>query len=847
MKKSNLIICSIVLLMILSVFTVFSFASDPEIINLIKKLGESNASAAIEQLAEKKEKALVSELFSALGDSNVLMRKNAGAVLERIGKPAITGLSEVLKDSNVNDTVKDYALTILGKINDDTIIPIFIDVLSVDKANLRNSAIALLRNRGDAVLPYLRNINYADLNARRCIPLILSNMKTPEATKMLFEMFNVNDVEIRITTAYTMSKIATPEAVTLLAKKVIDKDEDIEVKKASAISLKAIKTKEAFIAIIDIFRQPGAYRSNCSCEHDKKPIIPILLGDFPIYIKEDILNAGYEDSFNFINDNLDVVLKIARDDKEKDDFRYLMMDLIDSVLSEKSASFLIEAFEYGTKYRIMAISSLLKMQEKAAPYLYEFMQNDKSDYFLGTLSEIFYKMPNHSKILYSLYKYEKSTPAVKKRIIKISISNDDMNVLAAITTEAKGEDQKFITDTIANCRFDNFFINILVLKEPEFTELKISAFNYLSKLKSDKAIPYIFPFFTVENEKVRETAKQTVISIANKNNTALYTKEYLTEKQTKEVIEMFRGILVNFGKDIVPILIENLNNTDKNIQKEVFEIISLIGPASAPELIKAIENQNKAISSRSIALLKKMDYSIIPEVIKSLNSTNNLVIFTAKEIIIAQGDVSIPYLKEGLKNNDDSISINCAELLADKKQIEPIPFLIDFLASDNKTYQIKAIFTLVKYKEAVIPPLNKEWEKKNAGGLAVLLRIFSKKHLNDKQLKDFNSNTAKTLFTIGSASVDSLISMADKYKNIDEKLEIFKYLKNIKDKKASPFFIKNLAGVDSNLILASIEGLVSLKEKEAVEPLKKVIQNTQDLKIKQAAILAVKQISEEKF
>ncbi len=825
-----------------------SYASDNEIIDLIKDLGNKDKSkSAIDQLVEKNEQALIPELFFALGDSNILLRKNAGQVIEKIGKPSIDYLSQIIKNPEIKNPIKDYAITLLGKIKDDAVIPVLIEGLSMDNNFLRTNIILTLKEKGEVILPYIQKKleNSPNVNFRRSISGILNKINKPESTKILLKMLDDEDVEVRRNVASNFGNSQNSEVLDKLAKKMLEKDEDIDVKRGAALSLKMIGTKEAFVAIINVFRQKGALKPNCSCEHDKKPVVPRILGEFPIFIREDVFSERSDDAINFITNNFETIHNIANDPSEDIQIRYLMFDIISDINSPNFIPFYIEAFNFNDiKFRIMAIYSLRRMPDKAVPYIIEYVKKDESEHFLGSISEVLIKQNNYINPIMDTYKT--GTVEIKKRIIKILVLIGDMNALAFITLKGDKDERMFIANTIKEQKNAAYFINILQIDDFDLT---ISALNSLAELRNAESIPFLFNLLKDKDPKIQEAAKQTIKSIIIKKNAEFYIKTCLNKKQTPETKTLFREILTGFGSDITPILINNLNNKDDSIKNEVSIILSQIGVPAAPELIKIIiDKKNKELVNEAVIIIKKMDVEILSHLIDNLDSSENIIIYITKEIVNKNQEKSVPYLIKGLKNEKQIIRIICAEILADQKDANALPVLLDTLGSENKTFQLKATFALVKFGEIVLKPVYKEWEKHNISS-SWLTRLFKKEKnvFKGDELKSFNSNVNKIFFTIGEPALDKLIIMVDAYNDLDKKIEILKFFKNLKNKKISPIFIKNLQNENLDIVIISIEGLSALKDKDAENPLKDLLKNTNNTTIRQSAVIALKQITGEDF
>ncbi|MBI5208041.1 MAG: HEAT repeat domain-containing protein [Candidatus Firestonebacteria bacterium] len=853
-KKYIFLIITCSLMIFININQILSDENKTEITNLIKDLGDKDrASQAIEQLVSKDEKALIPELFSALDDHNTLIRKNAGIVIQKIGKHSIPGLSKILKDNNIKDPVKDYVISILGKIDDADVIPVLIETLYLNNTLLQNNSIRILITRTEPIVPFIKTYlsNTSDLNFYRGISKLLGGLNKPEAYKLLYTLIDNKDLLVRKNTVYALGKINTAESVSILAKKVIEKDEDIGIKMTAAISLQRLATPEAFNAIIAIFRQQGALIPNCSCEHDKKPVVPRIVGEFQIFVKEEILSSRSTESYELLDKNYDLIKKIIKDANEDIQIRYFMLDIIDEMNNERSVPFFLEAFDYGSKFRIMSIFAISHIGDKAIPELLEFIQNDRSEKYIKTLGEIFNKLriktspANNGLILKS---YENAAPDIKKRFIKIMLYADNMDFLAVISYKANTEQRELIANTIREENGESYFINILQLND---TELSILACNNLRQLKSQNAIPYLFPLLQNKDKRLQETAKYAIKAISIKNKTDFYIKNYMNNKISQDIIEVFREILTDFGPEIAPILIANLDNKDSTIVKETSIVLSQIGSPVASELIKAISDKSKKRSGEVISILKHMDKQVIPYLIHSMDSQDNLVVFTAKEVIRSFPEESIQYLIKGLENDNLNIRLGCTELLAEKKNPEAIPVLIDFLTAENKSFQFKSVFALVKYQDMIIEPLYKRWEKNNISPnfLINLINIITGKNkdiLKENQLKIFNQNVAKIYNTVGNSALDKMIIMARTYKDIETKNDIFNYLKKSKDKRVSSLFIENLNNENPDIVIDSIEGLANIKEEKALEYLLKILNTTNDNRIRQSASIALKQITEVK-
>ncbi|MBI5417976.1 HEAT repeat domain-containing protein [Candidatus Poribacteria bacterium] len=834
----NKLLCIIIFLSFTMIVSVqFSYAASEEIIDLIKDLGNKDKSSqAIEKLVEKKDTALIPELFLSLSGDNALIRKNSSLVLERIGKSAINALSQILKNPEVNNSTKDNVVNILGKIQDTAVIPALMEVLSMDNPYLRNNAVKLLKTKGDAVIPYLQDILSQNINFRSSISDILVNLNNPEAIKKLFLLFDDKEIEVRRSVVYAISKSNLKEFVAPLAKKVLDEKEDIDVLRGAATALRNIGNTEAFIALIDIFRAPDAIRPNCSCDHDVKPIVPIPNKEFPVYVKEEILKG------EILVNNYDELLKIAKNEKENIQIRYLMLDFIDEMRSVKIVPFFIESFKFDTKFRIMSIYSIIKVGNAAHPLLFDYIKKDESGEYIGTLGQIFEKSRNYSENMKAFY--EKEGAEVKKRILKILVAANNMDLLADISVKAKSEERRFIADTIREDGADGYFINIMLIKDQELTLL---AFENLAKLKSERSIPSMLKFLDNEDKELIDGASSAIKNIVKKEKAELYIKDYLNQKQPQKTITFFENILIDFGPSIAPVLIKKITDKDDKIKQEVTGILIKLGAKTAPELIQAITSKDKDISRACIEILKQMNHEVVPYIIQALDSPDTKVMIIARDIVNKEGDKSIPYLLKGLEDDKTVIRVACAELLAEKKHPAAISVLMELITDSNKTFQIKAIFALTKYGDKVIDSLYKEWEKQNFSSRFKnsIFALFGveKRLIKDSDLVIFNKNIAKIFSTIGASSVDKLIIMVEKYTNDERKTEILQYLEIMKNPKTPPLFLKNLNNKNVDIVMISIKGLESLKIKEAEEPLKDIIKNTNNQKLKQRAILALKEIT----
>ena len=240
-------------------------ANPKEIASLIEKLktnDERELDTAIEKLGKIGEPA-ISALSEALRDQNLLVRRSAAQVLAKIGHPAIPDLAKAL--NNPDAGVRSSAASALGGIGPEakTAVPKLIFLLKDREANVRGSAASALGSIGaeakTAARPLVPLLKDREASVRSSAAYALDRIgaEAKDAVQDLVPLLKDSDVGVRRDAAYALGRIgaeaktAVPQLVRLLT------NSDVGVRRTATYALEGIgaEAKAAVPQLIALLKE----------------------------------------------------------------------------------------------------------------------------------------------------------------------------------------------------------------------------------------------------------------------------------------------------------------------------------------------------------------------------------------------------------------------------------------------------------------------------------------------------------------------------------------------------------------------------------------------------------------
>jgi len=234
-------------------------------------------------LAEFQEPKAVPILIDTLHNKDNDIRTNAITALTKLGLPAVTGLHNVLYDSDrtvrlaaaqalgeigditaipdllkmlrdIDEDVRVNAVEAIGKIKDNTPLQALFEILRDAKSStrLRRAVIIALISIGNAdAVPELSKclLNDEYANIRYIAAVALGEIRNVVALPALQETLHDSDHEVRLAAASALGKIGDSSAIPALIETL--QDTDIAVVDRTLGALRRIGTSEALAAIQD--------------------------------------------------------------------------------------------------------------------------------------------------------------------------------------------------------------------------------------------------------------------------------------------------------------------------------------------------------------------------------------------------------------------------------------------------------------------------------------------------------------------------------------------------------------------------------------------------------------------
>ena len=160
------------------------------LIQALKDDNESVRAEAATSLGNTKDDQAVYPLIQALTDRKPVVRFEIANALVEIGKSAVEPLIQALKDKKENSSVREYAASALGEINDTRAVDPLIQALNDDDSGVRWNSAYALGTIGDvrAVQPLIRALKDNDSIVRGFAGIALEKINVSKQAANLIDV-----------------------------------------------------------------------------------------------------------------------------------------------------------------------------------------------------------------------------------------------------------------------------------------------------------------------------------------------------------------------------------------------------------------------------------------------------------------------------------------------------------------------------------------------------------------------------------------------------------------------------------------------------------------------------------
>lgn len=402
------------------------------------------------------------------------------------------------------------------------------------------------------------------------------------------------------------------------------------------------------------------------------------------------------------------------------------------------------------------------------------------------------------------------------------------------------------------------------------SDVKMAVLFALGEIGSDREdiITAILGVFKEGDSLVKSHAAYVLSKIGTPAIPALI--ELLKDKDPKVKGESAwaLGEIGPSAKDAVPALIETFKHADNIVKIRVATSLGRIGADAKdaiPILIKAMLEEKEFWDRKEIALaLSQMGVDVIPAIFSALKDKvipgNEPVGSDVIEILTKIGHPAVPYLIEGLKNQNDRIRVVAALSLGRIKPVvkESIPVLIGTLNDKSNYVKISAINALGAMgpdAKEVVPTLIETLNDKDSSVRISAINALGEMGPDDKEavpvlikfLENKNENiresTAEALGKIGPDAGESVPKLKKKLKDIpwvrvNSALALWQIAKS---KKGIDVLVSSLKSNDQWIIELSMKKLSEIgpPAKRAIPYLRKFLKEEDSFRTRKNALHAL--------
>lgn len=385
----------------------------------------------------------------------------------------------------------------------------------------------------------------------------------------------------------------------------------------------------------------------------------------------------------------------------------------------------------------------------------------------------------------------------------------------------------------------------------------------------ERAIYPLIKALKDESTAVQEAATQSLITIGSKENSIINLGElvtYMVIPLLREEDAYLRNtallIIREIGHKATPLITSLLKDKDPDVRKFALDLISEIKTGfDYSKIITLLRDPNpnvRAAAAKTLGELEAKD--AIPLLLERLDDEEWVVFYVLQALANLKAQEAIEKIGELLLNTESALikyeAIETLGKIGDERIAEPLMKYFNVATKDEKIEIIKALIRVgtipsgYDLKNEIISILRDEdWENK-------LIALRGIELINLKEAVPIIVEEAGTLdplcfdydekiqyFEQTLLSIDSeeeLIALLEKNKlKYRAKAFTIKLLGKLKSKKAVPILIKLLEDIKRDIRIASAEALGEIGGKEVIPPLLERTINDPDANVKKAAIQAL--------
>ncbi|MCL5036873.1 MAG: HEAT repeat domain-containing protein [Chloroflexi bacterium] len=502
------------------------------------------------------------------------------------------------------------------------------------------------------------------------------------------------------------------------------------------------------------------------------------------------------------------------------------------------------------------IRELIEIGKPAVPHLVEALKNKKwIDY--NAVGEALARIGEPSIIpLIEMLRDEKTEGPGHAAFVLRKIGRPAVKpLLTSLNNRLKDLDEDGLTRVVAALRMNNYThreesedILIEALNDKNWKIRAVAAwaleYSYKTEIISE-------PLINALNDSVPEVRAAAAASLFT-NNMNKREMDALIKAAGDEDHRVRREAVSSLGnsknKRAVPYLVKALKDTDKNVRAAaVVGLRTTIDKTAVMPLVEVLNGKDYGVMSDAAEALGNIqDERAIPYIIKglahedsahSLDSETNMWIDVKTNALIEMGEKAVPYLSEGLKDENPEIRKKCALALVKLKDGRAVLPLIEALEkeTDSEASVNEALALCFLRDERAIPVL-----------------VKAAKNIKNVSYEDKELAPGAALGAIGRPSLPYLKElMKDDNKNTRQAaivgMEFIFKQQIISQKEYLHFLASALKDKESEIRFRTIRMLTRLGDKEAIGYLKPLLKDEQEYirKLTADAIKALEEAGEE--
>lgn len=407
------------------------------------------------------------------------------------------------------------------------------------------------------------------------------------------------------------------------------------------------------------------------------------------------------------------------------------------------------------------------------------------------------------------------------------------------------------------------------LLNDEDVEVRREALELIKKEKSDFHVSLLLKAMEDSSWRIRNTAidilleQYPVETFINGLISLLYKDDNAGARNS--AIEA----LIRLNKKATPYLISAFDTKNKDVRKFIIDVLgSYKDERSLPLMLSALKDEDENVRATAIEQIGRMrESSMVDALIEIVESDDLWTAYPAVDALGRIGDKkAIPVLIKALdKKTLRSQAIKALSLIGEP---DTLKYILPFLKDNTKTIQEEVILSLERfYRKGIDEKIITENINKIVGEDAIdifishalshkpevkisailILGIMKDERafqplLEISQDENFIDDVRKALYFIGSDKPESFLKLFET-DNVNQKRFITDIASRIPSPVFYPVFLKFLDSDDGHLRSISALGLSRIGDKNAVEKIKKLLNDTY-IDVQEAAIEALYNLSD---